>query len=277
MSAVPAAQGWQARLALGFERRGARTVLARRHHYGPLVVQRPFYPEAGVCHMYLLHPPGGVVGGDQLTVEVQCAAGGEALITTPAATKFYRSAGAVAVQEQRLSVAAGARLEWLPQETIAFAGSEVDTITRVDLEDGAAFAGWEILCLGRPASGESFERGRVVQRLEVWRAGEPLLLERTRVDGAGPMQAATWGLAGLSVSATLVATPVDGDALAAVRAGVSVDGDERFGATLLDDLLVCRYLGRHAERARTVFERAWTVLRPALAGRPACPPRIWRT
>jgi len=277
MSAVPAANGWQARLTLGFERRGPRTVLARRRHQGPLVVQRPFYPEAGVCHVYLLHPPGGVVGGDELTVEVQCAAGTEALVTTPAATKFYRSGGPVAVQRQHLAVAAGARLEWVPQETIVFAGSRVDTTTRVDLEPGAAFVGWEILCLGRPASGEVFDRGHAVQRLEVWRAREPLLLDRTRVDGAGAMPSAPWGLAGCPVSATLVATPADGDALAAVRDGVCVDGDERFGATLLDDLLVCRYLGHHGERARTVFDQVWALLRPGLAGRPACAPRIWRT
>jgi urease accessory protein len=277
MSAVPAANGWQARLALGFERRGPRTVLARRRHHGPLVVQRPFYPEAGVCHVYLLHPPGGVVGGDELTVDVQCAAGAEALVTTPAATKFYRSGGPVAVQRQNLAVAAGARLEWLPQETIVFAGGRVDTTTRVDLEPGAAFVGWEILCLGRPASGEAFDSGQAVQRLEVWRAGMPLLLDRTRVDSAGPMPSAPWGLAGCAVSATLVATPADGDLLAAVRDGVCVDGDERFGATLLDDLLVCRYLGHHGERARAVFEQIWTLLRPGLAGRPACAPRIWRT
>lgn len=277
MNALSAADGWQARLALGFERRGARTVLAERSHYGPLAVQRPFYPEAGVCHVYLLHPPGGVVGGDALEVNVRCGPGAEALVTTPAATKFYRSAGPTAVQEQRLSVASGARLEWLPQETIAFAGSEVSTATRVDLDAGATFIGWEILCLGRPASAELFERGQVHQRLEVRRDGEPLLLDRLRLDGAGPLSGARWGLAGRSVNAILVATPADATALAAVREGVGVTQEEYFGATLMDDLLVCRYLGFQAEQAKRVFERAWALLRPALAGAPACAPRIWRT
>ena len=103
--------GWEARLALRFEQRAGRTVLAHRSHEGPLAVQKPFYPEGDVCHVYLLHPPGGVVGGDRLAIEIEVASNAHAVITTPAAGKLYRSAGPASMQEQRLSVAPGAALE----------------------------------------------------------------------------------------------------------------------------------------------------------------------
>ncbi|HMV40203.1 MAG TPA: urease accessory protein UreD, partial [Plasticicumulans sp.] len=113
------AGGWQARLELGFAPVAARTALVHSAHRGPLRVQRPFHPEAdGSCHVYLLHPPGGVVGGDGLALDVQLAPGARALLTTPSASRFYRSAGARALQRQLLRVGAGARLDWLPQETI---------------------------------------------------------------------------------------------------------------------------------------------------------------
>ncbi|WP_303908751.1 urease accessory protein UreD, partial [Thiohalomonas denitrificans] len=151
--------GWKARLELGFEPRAGRTVLAKRIQRGPLAVQRPFHPGDGACHVYLLHPPGGVVGGDELSVRAAAAAEAGALITTPGATKFYRSAGPRAYMEQRLNVADGGALEWLPQENIVFPGALADIRTRIDLKGQAGFIGWETLCLGRPAADERFDAG----------------------------------------------------------------------------------------------------------------------
>ncbi len=111
---------WEAELTLGFARRGDKTAMVSRAHRGPLTVQRPFYPEGGVCHVYLLHPPGGIVAGDRLTIKATAEAGAQALITTPAAGKFYRSGGEKAVQAVDLTVAENAGLEWLPQETIVY-------------------------------------------------------------------------------------------------------------------------------------------------------------
>ena len=134
VSAAASPGGWQARLSLGFRRQNARTILERRAHQGPLRVQRPFYPEGGsVCHVAILHPPGGVVGGDELRIDAALDAESRALLTTPAAGKFYRSAGPVARQTQRLTVAAGATLEWLPQENIVYSGARVHALTRVEL------------------------------------------------------------------------------------------------------------------------------------------------
>jgi urease accessory protein len=272
---VPAAEGWLARLELGFAARAGRTVLSQRRHQGPLVVQRPFYPEGGICHLYLLHPPGGIVGGDRLELDLVCEAASHALLTTPGASKFYRSAGFLAMQRQRLRVAEGATLEWLPQEQIVFSGAAADSLTRIDLAPGARFLGWEISCLGRPASGESFTHGTLRQRLELWRAGKPLLLERSRIKGGSDWLQARWGAAGHTVLGTLAATGASEEHVELARAAVA-DADE-LAVTRLDDVLIARYLGASAEQARRLLTRIWAALRPPLLGVAACEPRIWRT
>lgn len=272
------AAGWGAALALGFRRDGDRTVLARRAAVGPLQVQRPFYPEGGVCHVYLLHPPGGIVGGDCLEITADLAAGAQVLLTTPAAGKFYRSAGPRAELMQRFTVAEGGRLEWFPQETIVFDGALARATTRVELAADAQFLGWEIVCLGRPASGERFGRGEFAQGMEVYRQGRPLLHERSRFDGGGAVLDAPWGLHGHPVTGTFVCTGADADDLVAVRAGEDADAaDEMTAATLIDGLLLLRYVGFRADRARERFIRAWEMLRPRRHGRPAVRPRIWNT
>lgn len=270
-------RGWLAQLSLGFEKRAARTALTQRQHQGPLVVQRPFYPEGDVCHTYLVHPPGGVVGGDRLEITTHVNAQAHALITTPASGKFYRSDGSIARLEQHLRVDSDAVLEWLPQDTILFAGCEVDMLTHIDLAPEAAFIGWEMLCLGRPSSGEAFDHGSCRQRFEVWRNGQPLLLERSKFSGGDALLNASWGLQGHTVTATMLATPASKDMLNAVREIIPNVDNELFSATLIDDVLVCRYLGDQGERARSIFSQAWAAIRPLMLDRPACPPRVWAT
>lgn len=277
MVAVLQPSGWSARLALRFESRGGGTVLAWREHHGPLAVQKPFYPEQEACHVYLLHPPGGVVGGDQLAVHVHVDNGAHALVTTPASTKFYRSAGELAVQEQRLDVAPHGILEWLPQDTILFARSRVTTTTQVHLAPSARFIGWEILCLGRPAAGELFNDGICRQRFELWRVDAPLLVERASLIGGSRLLKAAWGLDARTVYGTLVATPATQPMLEFARAGVQPAADELFSATLIEKTLVCRYLGHSAEAARQQFAMAWSLIRPVMLGLAACPPRVWST
>ncbi|HEX5055997.1 MAG TPA: urease accessory protein UreD [Gammaproteobacteria bacterium] len=270
--------GWHARLELGFEERPDKTVIAKRRHSGPLTIQKPFYPEAaGTCHVYLLHPPGGVAGGDSLELEVSVGDRARALITTPAAGKFYRCEGKQASWRQRFRVNTGATLEWLPQETIVFDGSSAELCSRIEIEPDARFLGWETVCLGRPAAQESFTSGHFRQRLEIWRAERPVLIERSLFKGGAEMLGAGWGMRGCTVSATLVALPADNELLNRVRAEVRLEEPGLFGATLINDVLICRYLGFQAEHARRVFCTAWHVIRPHLAGHPACEPRIWNT
>lgn len=268
--------GWQAELRLGFARRGPRTVLSERQHFGPLRVQRPFYPEGQVCHTYVLHPPGGVVGGDQLSIQVNVGEQAHALVTTPASAKFYRSAQADAIQQQTLQVAHDGVLEWLPQDTILFDACRVQTSTIVRLEANAKFAGWEIMCLGRPASGEHFARGECRQNLEIYRDGQPLLIERTLLQGNSTLQTAKWGLAGYPVTGTMLVSGANTAMLKRVRE-LTHDKQVLFSATLVQDVMLCRYLGYQGMAAREQFTRVWESLREAWLGRKACPPRIWQT
>lgn len=273
--------GWQARLELDFARQGERTVLARRRHVGPLAVQRPFYPDGpgaqgGACHVYLLHPPGGVVGGDALDIVVNAGAGSRALVTTPAAGKLYRSAGSCARLSQRLVVDEDAQLEWLPQPTIAFAGVNARMSTRVDLAPGGRFIGWEIVCLGRTDSGERYA-GQLGLSLELWRDGAPLWVERARYED-DELLAAPHGLRGYPVSGTLLASPAPhADVLAAIRAAMDGHGTELAGASSVDEVLALRVLGPQAEVVQRALVDAWALLRPALFDRPALAPRIWAT
>lgn len=270
--------GWQAQLHLGFSARDARTQLIERRHVGPLRVQRPFYPEGpGVCHVYLLHPPGGVVGGDELDIDVRAEAGAHAFITTPAAGKFYRSDGATGVLRQRIQIEADACVEWLPQETLVYAGAHAEMLTQVDIAEDGLFIGGEILCLGRPASGERFARGSLRQVFEITRAGRPLWLERTHYEGAAPALSARWGLQDFPVVATLVCIGGDAALTEAIRAAVVPAADECFAVTRLREVTVCRYLGPSAERARRCLLPAWWQMRWALLRRGPHRPRIWDT
>ncbi len=256
-----------------------RSALVRNRHRGPLAVQRAFYPESpDLAHVYLLHPPGGIVAGDQLTVRVDVHSGARALITTPAATKFYKSEGRVARTTQTLHVHEGSSLEWLPQETIVFGSAQARTETRVELDPGASFFGWEVVCLGRAASGDHFASGRLEQSFEIWQGARPLWIERSQIGAQDPVRHAAWGLAGHRVFGTFVCTGQSTAAVAAARAAVDTDEKrELFAVSQMRSAIVCRYLGDSTERARQVFGRAWAALRPLLLERPACPPRIWLT
>jgi urease accessory protein len=272
---LPRSLGWRAELRLGFRDAGDRTVLAERRHSGPLTVQRPFYPEGEVCHVYLLHPPGGVVGGDVLDIDVLLGNGTNALVTTPGAAKFYRSGGASARQSQRLVVQSGATLEWLPQESIFFPGASAVLQTQVELHGDARLALWEIQCLGRPVIDEGFDWGSIDSRIAVTRDGAPILLERLRVDADNRRRLSL--MAGMPVGGIFLMGGAGEAEVMACRDLLLGSGADTIGATLVDDLLVVRYLGDSTERARREFSALWQTLRPRVFGRPPCTPRIWAT
>lgn len=269
---------WRAELALDYERRGERTVLAARRHDGPLVVQKPLYPEgAGVCHSIIVHPPAGIVGGDSLEIGARIGAQGHALLTTPGAGKWYRSAGAWAQQRNTFVVHEGACLEWLPQATIVFDGALARLDTEVRLAAGARYIGWEILCLGRAGSGERFARGQCVTRVSVLRDDKLLWMERAGIEAGGLLirSAAGWG--GRTVCGTLIAVAQNVDAVdvGACRAVAAKSGST--AVTRLPGVMVARYLGDSSEAATQYFADVWRLLRPLIAGRAAVAPRIWNT
>src|SRR5690606_4398325 len=280
---APTAAGWAAHLGLVFEGRGVETVLVGRRHRGPLRVQRPFLESSGVCQAYVLHPPGGVVGGDTLHVDVRVEKQGRALVTTPGATKFYRSAGATAYQTQHVRVDDDCCIEWLPQETILFAGARAESNTVIQLATAARGIGWEITCLGRPASGERFDRGSFRQRLQWIQDERPLLTEAVHYSGADEALDAAWGFQGRSKNGTMIVHPVTDSALALARqTALPLSSNDQFGASQLaqggqQHTLVCRYLGSSAERCKQMFTRIWQRLRPTVMGIEVEVPRVWRT
>ncbi|MBF8748808.1 urease accessory protein UreD [Pseudomonas putida] len=265
------AAGWSAYLQLRFVERDGVTRLGARRHFGPLLVQRPFYPEGAPCHVYVLHPPGGIVAGDRLELDIHLEPGSHALLTMPGASKFYRSIGPTARLAQHFHLQAGSTLEWLPQDSIFFNGARASLDSRFSLAPGARLLAWETLCLGRPVMNERFDLGALDSRLQIDLPDGPGLHERLRIEG-GRLDK----LAGHPLLATFCAAPADQAVLEQVRALLD-RLDNPAGATLLGSLLVIRLLDHDNQNLQHTLQRLWHVLRPAVLGLPACPPRIWAT
>jgi urease accessory protein len=275
------ASRWRAALALEYERRGARTALASRRHDGPLVAQKPLYPEGGeVCHTIVVHPPGGIAGGDELAIAARVGEGAHALFTTPGATRWYKANGLGARQRLRLEVADGGCVEWLPQENLLFDAARATLETHIVLADGARYIGWEIACFGRLASGERFASGSLRQATTIRIGGRLAWNERAVLDAGDRLFGSPVGLAGRTVAGTLVVAGAGIllDAVDRCRAlAHAIATCDRAGVSAPGRVFVARYLGASAERCRTLFAELWSVLRPAALGRAACAPRIWRT
>lgn len=275
--------GWTGHLDLQYTRDGDRTIALDRHE-GPLRVLQRLYPEGpGICHHVLVHPPGGVVGGDVLQLDARLATGTHALITTPGATRFYRSAGEPALQSTAIDVAEGARLEWLPLEAIAYSGCEAENRMRFTLVPGAEMMGWDVLALGLPATGLAFERGRFRTHLELpgtWLERATLAADDTRLLDS-PL-----GLAGHRVVATMWFAA--GSALAPARREALLDAARTVceasplaataGATSPHaEAVVLRVLAPRVEPAQQLLAGVWAAWRQVAWSMAAPPPRIWRT
>jgi urease accessory protein len=279
--------GWHAHLQLDYRRDGERTTALDRHQ-GPLRVLQRLYPEGdAICHHVLVHPPGGIVGGDTLDLDATLAPASHAVITTPGATRFYRSDGATAVQQVQATLAPGARLEWLPMETIAYSGCEARNRLHFDLAPGAQMLGWDVLALGLPAADAGFTRGRFHQAITlpgVWQ-------ERGLIDGSDELLLhSPLGLAGHTVMASLwLAEGIGPDrsldrtrteALIDAARGLIADSPLQATAGVSaphPSLLVLRALGHRVEPVMALLQAvrgAWRQLHWGLA---AHPPRVWRT
>ena len=274
---------WRGHLALHYTRDGQRTIAHDRHE-GPLRVLQRLYPEgSGICHHVLVHPPGGIVGGDELDIEATLDSGTHALITTPGATRFYRSSGAAAAQRATLRVADGARLEWLPLETIAYSGCLAENRVQLDLANGAEAIGWDLLALGLPTAGEPFKAGHFTQHLEIpsrW-------LERGRIAASDTrLLESPLGLAGLRVIAA--AWFASGSPLSDAQREALLDAArECAGASPLtarcgvtsphEGVIVMRTLAERVEPAMALLQQVRAAWRSLAWRLPANTPRVWQT
>ncbi len=267
-----ASSSWQGSLALIYEQRADKTIPSQVQMQAPLKLQRPFYPEGAVCHSVMIHTAGGMVGGDRLAVDVTLQPQAQALITTAAATKVYRSSGLEAEQTVALNLASGACLEWLPQETIVFDGALYRQQLRVELAAGATWLGWELTRLGRSARGERFDAGSWRSRIEVWQAGQLIWIDPQWIAGGSAMLSSLHGLANCPVvgSMALIGVEVAPEILEQAR-----QASPQLGITRLQAGLLCRYRGSSTAEARQAFMVVWQLLRPIYLGRPVCLPRVW--
>ena len=273
---------WHGALALDYRSAAGRTIVRDRHD-GPLRVLRALHPEGGVCHSVLVHPPGGIVGGDELAITIALGEGAHALVTTPGATRFYRSAGAPASQSLEVAAAAGSRLEWLPLETIAYSGCEAANRMRFVLAAGAETIGWDVTALGLPASSAPFVAGRFAQSIEFpgrW-------LERATIGGDdAQLLDSPLGWAGQRTLATLwfaaggaIAAERRESLLEAARAACDAHPLGRHaGATAVDPgVIVVRVLAPRVEPAMALLAAIWRAWRLLAWQLEASPPRVWRT
>jgi urease accessory protein len=273
---------WPARLSLSATRDGGGATRVHARHDGPLRLLKTLYPEGpGVAQVVLVHPPGGLVGGDRLDIQLDLQAGAHLLVTTPAATRFYRSNAGEAAQVVQASVGECGRLEWLPQETLAYPGCIARNEVRVSLAPGASLFATEVLGLGLPAAGQAFDTGRLLQHLEItghW-------LDRGWLDAAdkalldGPC-----GLACHRVLGTLVyaqtQTLADAETLLA-HSRALLDGVAGSGITHLaspqGSVLLARVVGDEVEAVTLALRRVRALWREQLWALPSSDPRIWAT
>ena len=272
---------WHASLQLDYTLEGTRTV-ARHAHNGPLHILQSLYPEGdAVCHNVLAHPPGGLVGGDTLDITATVGPGAHGLVTTPGATRFYRSTGERALQRTHLTLAEGARLEWLPLEALCYNACNAENHLTLNLAPGAECMGWDVTALGLPHAGQPFETGRFVQHIEA----PGLWLERGVIDAADHrLLESPLGLAGQRCMASLffvTGRPLDrarrDTALDAARAVMDAHAlKASAGATSPNgQVVVVRALAPQVEPAMQLLRQVRAAWRAALWQLCAEPPRIW--
>jgi urease accessory protein len=273
---------WRANLTLRFARREGRTVLVEQRHSGPLMVQKTLYPEGpGICHAVIIHPPGGIAGGDSLFIRIELETNGCAVITTPAATKWYKGAGRSSRQEVTVRLGANSALDWLPQENLFFDAACGRSIFKLEIDPTASAIGWDMALLGRQASGEQWETGVIRSSTEICKTdGAPLWIEQTLLKGSDPLLKSPQGLAGFKALGTLWAMGQRCTSAIATELNSQLPFEPalRAGATCLPNgVLLLRCLSTEVELLRALMIDCWVRLRPRILGLAPHRLRLWAT
>ncbi|MGD2180275.1 urease accessory protein UreD [Lusitaniella coriacea] len=273
---------WHGNLELNYRDRNGVTQVQRAYTTAPLKVQRPFYPEGEkICHTIALHTAGGIVGGDRLSQNLYLQPQTHVLLTTAAATKVYRSNGQQAQQTITLKIDSGARLEWLPQETILFNGAIYQQKMRVELAPGATFLAWEITRLGRTARGEQFVKGEWRNSTEIWQDGKPLWIDRQRLPASQCLWDSPHGLGKQPIVASFLCLgqPISPEILEKMRnLGVSTLNHGGLGGvtTTQEQGSICRYRGASTIEVKNWFVAIWQLLRLEGLQSSGVKPRVWQ-
>jgi urease accessory protein len=289
---------WHGHLRLSYQldehgAHGSPRTVAHDRHSGPLRVLQRLYPEGdAICHHVLVHPPGGIVGGDELHIDADLGPGTHALITTPGATRFYRSSGATAVQDVHLTLAEGARLEWLPLETIAYDGCLAHNRIHATLAPGAEMMGCDILALGLPAADAAWMSGSYLQHVEIqdtWldrahlRATDHLLLDGAAGWAGNRVLASLW-FASRTTNHVERSTALVEAARARIDAMQVQDAENGLlshlmagGSVIQPGLTVLRILAPRVEAVQTLIRAIRLDWRQLAWSLPHHTPRIWGT
>jgi len=271
--------GWKGFLSFTFVQSGQHTVVKDKKHFGPLVLQRPYYQEINRPSVLVIHPPGGIVGGDVLELNIKLKDNSKGLVSTPSATKFYRSKGRLAKQIQKIEMSSGCELEWLPQETLFFDQSISENILSFHLNNSNnKLIAWDIVGLGRPASGEWFDNGALTQSLELMIEGDLVFVDRLNIDQETLLLQSKTGLNGCMLSATALFYFDDVQVMQRLKESLQAqDWPLQVGITQMDGLVVLRALGHELDLVKEVLYEAWKIARPVVLGVPVIKPRIWNT
>ena len=284
------ASGWQARLELRFAPGHGATRLVHNRHEGPLRLIRALPLPDGRCQAVLVHPPGGLVGGDRLDLDIRLENGAQVLCTTPGAQKWYRAVRGGARALTRIQAGASSGLEWLPQPTLIYDAAQVDQTLSIDLAPDARMIGWECLVLGRAAMGERFLHGFLRQRLSLSVGHQPLWAERTAVAAGDRLFDSPLGWGGRTVACTVWAVagsdPIADACRETWRSQIAQFSDSPAGRSVrfeggvsrvLSGLMTARLLADDSQAVMTVAQDLWASARPAVLGAASEAPRIWAT
>ena len=284
---------WLASLELQLGHSSYGTQLTKTKRCGPLTIQKAFYPEGRDCaHIYLLHPPAGIVSGDELRVKIDVQKNAHALVTTAGANRFYRARTDLTIgdpkqtQITQISLDADAKCEHFPLETLVYNQANGVNNVEVRLQNSSVYCGWDMTCLGLPSSNENFTAGRFTQLNTLYRDDILIYHDKVLIEPENNIQHHAAGLAGNTVFGTFLAY-APSEQVSDVQRALLIEqlravvaehsASSLISITDIRQLLVMRYLGQQAHQCKDLFIELWKLVRPLYMQKQGVQPRIWFT